>query len=290
MSETVKRTIIEGGMIRVIEEKILHQAPLEAALANIVTRTPAIVTNVPEGCKHFAVFPTPDGLEASVVIEEYPSVKNIVYHPRNGERKVYRVHMPFVYFTFRLLNPDQTGAGTWTLNDWRVFVAPHIVKGIDEPLLAVPLPNTSADGRTCEGNIEYMRSGSNELGDICRYIVNTFWTTTFNDHMGIRFPGGFKGFEEWQEAATKDPMQWKDWKKSWDTDAKTGTAFRTIFGSKVRFDDPIITDGMIPSIRAPYTYDQFDEWYKALPKMAQEKFAANVMGQQQFHIRVPERG
>lgn len=285
-TDSVRRTIIEGNIIKTVEERVIAQAPLEAALANIVTRTPAIVSNVPAGTRHLAVIPTPNGLDCFLVIEEYPQVRSIVYTSslNTDKRELYRLALPYVYFAFRLSNKDNLGNGPWAMEGWWVFMNDRPIYSKNDKVLPLALPNTYKDGRSCTGNLNYQASEDKSLGGIVRYIVNMYWSSAFSSHVEIPFANDYKTLKDWEEATIKDEGCWTGWSQ-WGRRATEGISLDELFSGSLRFDAPIETTGAIPQLKMPLTYAEMETWLEKMPEKERDKLTAMLVGPQTIIIK-----
>jgi len=116
------------------------------------------------------------------------------------------------------------------------------------------LPNVYADCRICFNNVHV---AARDLGGFIDGTINAFWTSDFNNHLDLRFPGRYRNFKDWEKAAKDAPNSWTTW--DWAGMGHKVT-LKDIMDKMPAWDAPIQVQGMIPEVKMPMTFEQITEW------------------------------
>lgn len=285
MTDRVQQVIIEGGLVKIVETSVVKQASIEDFLPLLTTRQPLHIPGLPANISHLGANPLPNGnTEVDVLIEHMPAMHHIAFQKgiigRNGHNPInnYRLAFPWVYFGFNMVSTDPALKGDWSCSNWTIWWSDKRITSLNDKVSIVSLPNCYGDGRICFGNLG--RAGTNSLADFVNGTVNTFWTSTFNEDLTIRYPGGYKSFEEWQTASA-NPEVWTTWEEL----KRPTKVLKDIFRQPVERFAPVIVPGTIPAVPMPLTFDSIQQWFALMGETEQQRMRDYVAGAGQYVMR-----
>ena len=281
-NETVTQVVMEGDLVRIIEVKTVKQANMADFLPLLQTRQPIHIPALPKNLSHLGANPMPNGdTEVDLVIEFLPQPRQITWHARdNDPTSTFRLAMPWTYFVFNMHTSDAALRTAWTCQNWKVFWTKKKVTSLTDNMMRVFLPNVYEDGRICFGNLG--RAGNTSLAEFVDATVNTFWISTFNNHLTVPLPGDYKNFDEWAADTAVTEACWEKWKML--DNKKVGTLQEILRGGRDRFA-PVIVEGTIPNVPMPLTFDAIDQWFALMDDNGKARMRDYVSGAGQYTLR-----
>ena len=274
--------VITGDVVIEYEKKEVRRTSLKAMLPFLTTRQPLHLWNAPRNLRGHFADPTPGGNHTKVwfLIEQEPAFHHITYRGYGENNGTHRLTFPWCYFLFECTSEDPNLVREWAIRDWSFFIAPRRVVGPDDYLYPPILPNTDQTGRICTGGTAVPNNV--DFGAKIDTQVNTFWTSTFNDHLGYNFPNNYKTYPEWVKAGEEDPSCWMNW-ENWNYTGPHRKKVKDAMALAPDRFDPLFVPGTIPAIPDPYVFTRIDDWLKSLSAQEQERmrdfFAEQPMGQ-----------
>lgn len=286
MTDRAQQIIIEGGLVKIVETNVVKQASLDDFLPLLTTRQPIHIPGLPANISHLGANPLPNGnTEVDILIENVPTLHHISFQKgiinRNGrhEEKNYRLAFPWVYFAFHMVTTDPALKGDWSCQNWTIWWSKNRVMSLNDRVNVVSLPNCYADGRICFGNLG--RAGNTSLADFVNGTVNMFWTSTFNEDLTIRYPGGYKDFDEWQSASAANPEVWTTW-----PELQSGTKnLKDVFRNAADRFAPVTVPGTIPQVPLPMTFNSIEQWFSLMSDTEKARMRDYVSGAGQYIMR-----
>jgi len=221
------RVVIEGGVVRHERVDIVSQAPLDSIAHYLVKPIATILPVLPANPVRYIQFDG-ESKRGLLLVEKAPGQRYIrVAHgeggryaedatrtdattPEGGRAGSWHVQFPWAYFAFPF-RVSVEGAGImhdFVIDNVLLYWARDQFRSPQDRLLPAPAPNVDTDGRICWGGT---RVTNNSLSERVDDYINSFSTTTFNDHLGHLTPFD-TSLTEWERQSPADnPMAWRDW-------------------------------------------------------------------------------
>lgn len=257
---------IQGDEVVVRRTEVLRKMKLAQLMPHLVQRAPVTLPNLPRT----AVFAHYDESQPNKKIvyflsEIAPGIKTITKENKlsGHNKRRYRLAMPWTYFWFVAV---QEGTRTnFTITDYRCFHSRKQYKDVATSEFFVAFcPNIYKDnGTICFGSTGAPVDTVDKQID---YIVNTWYTTEFNDHLDrsdMMWPFGGNSFKNWVERTSSDGTNaWLDFPE-WNSTRKKFT-IADLLGAGVARTDKMTSDVSIPEIPVPMTFGRAEEWLKSI--------------------------
>lgn len=266
---------IEGGVVRIIEKKIIAEKRLEDVLPGLEFRPPLMSPLLPRSCILFYWDETDPKKKMLIMLcEAMPGIKNIV---KEGYR--YKMAMPWAYFVFIATTAGDPNGKSWSVEKYKAFHARDRVTNLDSKMAVAFLPNVDENARICYGATATKEN--QPLADRIDTLVNEWYVTLFTDHLieGRRHPRPFgaTNWKPWVDATVEHgPTAYLKFPE-WNDPLCLRWTVRTAMGLK---DIPVemkemTAIGEIPEIPQPMTFGRAEEWAKNLaPEQRQRLLGA----------------
>ncbi len=286
------RVVIEGGLARHERIEVVSQVPLESIAQHMVKPMATVLPVLPANPVRYVQFDG-ESNRGLLLVEKKPSLSHIrVAHNGNvyeddagrndatttegGRAGSWRVQFPWQYFAFPFRVSVQ-GPGVlhdFVIDNTLLYWARDQFRSTDAKLYPAPTPNVDQDGRICWG---YTRQVNTSLSERIDDYINSFTTTTFNEHLGHVTPFGHS-LTEWERNSPADnPLAWRDW-PIWEERAH-------ITVTEIPHDEPATpipvarldpTYVALPPVPEQFTIARAREYLNDLPDAARQRFILAV--------------
>lgn len=274
-----QRIVIEGDVVRVIEETEVRVAALKDLMPHLERRLPVSVGPLPLGTLFLSY--DKDGKRFSIAIERPPILQTIRVHYKtnNGARDDTtrdRDNLGNASFTLPLPYSIWTFAGKIDNNNYlsvdsgSYWWSPRHIAAPEDELYAAIMPNIFAGGDICWGGTGATGNGFDRLGT----LVNEFLTTEFNDHLAPRFPPPYQSYTEWEAAGKVDPNCWRNW--DWARYDKA------TLKAQLAPDKPLANynfDFVIPAPPPSFTLERARDWIRRIPERDRSVMLAAIVAE-----------
>jgi hypothetical protein len=262
-----QKIVIEGGLVRVVNEEIQYSVSMADWLSKIERRIPIETPVLPVGTR--AVYWDQTSLEnqtLSVLIEVQPQIMRMDF---NGD--IIELSIPYTRFFFVAKTNDPTNNMAWRLQNYRVFWShKQYSNKNDRDMIPALLPNVYDDGRICFGS-----TGANadqSLADRLNQTVNEFFVSRFNRDLVIRRPNRARTWRLWQRMTISNPTGWMEWS---DWDPATGEHMRYSYGDLTgnmqdRFE-PMVAAEPIAPVPLGASFGRLREWIDTLDNSQRDR-------------------
>lgn len=280
---------IEGGIARVVDRRVVSQAPLEQLAPFLETRMPTILPILPDHTRVVAF--DPNTKKGILIVETVPFRQHVTCHVElhdynftsqddlnriantRDRRVVWNLQFPYQYhvYTFSLdTGPTGQGLQNFQLNEGKLLWRPTKMTKLDDGFWPAQLFNIDTNARICWG---YTQAETASLAQRIDDQVKSFQATIFNTHLGAKKPHNYSGYTAWEEASDKNPLCYLDWSNFKTNPMYTGT----------KLVESITNAGAIPanldnttSIIAPppdtFTLGKAREWMERIDPQQRKLF------------------
>ena len=283
----MQQIIIEGNSARLVEITPLATAPIEALAPFLETRLPFITPILPANTS--VLWYDPNTKAGAVVMESKPRVAPMRVHnklgrgaPADADRwdarqyAVFRLALPWVYFIFSF-EANHAGKENQLLSDFRILDT--FIYWTNTPIATAEshvwrpqIPNTFEDSRICWGSTE---GTTTSFGKRATDLVNNFFDTGFNDHVGFSYPHDYGSFTEWETASLDDPNVWMKW-RNWTAVTGRRTLAQTLPElAELQRAEPQ-TQWLIPEAPTQFTIERARQWAQAMNERDRRIFLAAI--------------
>jgi hypothetical protein len=280
----IEQIIIEGDEARVVRVETVSRSLLKNLGPHLTTQQPVTLPIMPQNPVRFAFFDGEQG-DAVFLVETSPRrawmqmihERRDTNHPEDHRRAdpadgVARFHvaLPWQYFAFYVkIKPRPDGSFTdFTIANSRLFWAKDAIRALTDKLVVAPCPNVDTDGRICWGSTAVPET---HLSARIDGLVNAFWTTQFNEHLGHNTP--FRGsMTEWEKHSEgiAPHRAWPIWDTIRSLTAKDVIEALRAGGATNPADlDPSYM--VVPELPQNFTVARAREWVEQLPEGARRR-------------------
>lgn len=287
-----RRIIIEGQMVRLVEEAIVGETTLNDLRPLLATRAPTIFPVQPDHTR-IAAF-NPEKKKGIIIIELLPARHNLrVFYDRgeigctprdygradDQQRANFNIQLPYQYFvyTYELetrgdLNYDGQIAD-FTLNRGDLYWRKEPLTGITDLLIPAQIWNVR-NAQICWG---YQRHDTQTLAQRIDDMVKNFPFTDFTAHYGSPVPNGYDDYTAWEEASEGNPFVFRDW-TDFDTAYGHGLTVKSLIDRAIENTDEVLladttrTFDAIPEPPPMFTIGRAIDWFENLPENLRPRF------------------
>ncbi len=266
---------IKGDLVEEVEEAVMSSVALRDFLP-LIERRPAIYSPIlPSNTR--AVYwdsSNKDHQKLLFLIEREPQIIHMPHHARDAERaKIYKLSIPWSQFFFAAETNNPLKPGSYGLTQYKVFWTKERMTD-PKMLTMIPamVPNIYDDGRICFGNTAV--DVNQHFSDRMDATVNNFYVNDFNNHLAIKYPNNWRGWNEWVKMTEENPMGWMDWPDwdglhphkmySWETLTQAAIPAR---------DELVISPETIPPLNRGATWGAANEWWLTLTNNQRARLA-----------------
>jgi len=153
------------------------------------------------------------------------------------------------------------------MDDYRVFWSKNRYNDPNATdCIRALLPNVYNDGRICFGSTgaDANQSIANRLDQ----TVNEFFSSEFNNDLGVAYPNEWRGYRAWVAATAKDPMGWMSWPDLGpDQTNWTKYSWNSIIGewnTVPTRDIPVAVPDPIPPLALNASFGRIEQWLDSL--------------------------
>ncbi len=289
---TTETIVMEGDMVRVLEQRVVREVRLQDLMPHIEHRPPVTLGLLPKT----AIFAhwdesNPKKKTAQIFAERVAGMHQCSYNQRK-----YNISIPWTYFLFDFeTSGDPMEGRNWMHTNTRLYWAKEQVTKITDPLMTALVPNVDNRGQICWGSTGV--DGTLPLGIRVDRTVEEFYRTEFTHSNGAGSP--------WQSETGQD--DWKMWEAKsklnpaafleipeWDPKNKLKggyanpvayTTVAKVLGTLGDRSAPIQVGGRVPEMISPMTFGRAEEWLRKLSNLERTQI---VTGMRNLAIEAPE--
>lgn len=211
------KIVIEGNLMRHIRTSVISEAPLDSISEHLITRLPTIFPVLPSAGPTRYIGFDPNTQRGMMIVEIPPRTRSInVAHSGDRYREDaaanktgWRVTFPFTYFVFPFHTMELTGGRIreFTIGNTGLFWRKETFRNADADFFHIAaVPNVDTGGGICWGSTITPQGSLSEHIDA---MINTFFTSTFNQDLGHRTPFG-TSLTQW-EKDSEQPLNYLNW-------------------------------------------------------------------------------
>lgn len=215
MSQLTKYLKMEGGSIRLIEERVVEESSSEEWLEVMKSQSSISTGLMPRDCIfHFRAPADGNGKVRSVyVLEKEPKIIQITFKKggrgSDSQIKRYRISLPFCLFFIPVIQG--------IAQELYVCCSKKKIVTVNDEVFVLPLPNMydGGHGQLCTGGSGGMKMPKGKPLHIgLNSLVKDFFTSEFNRDLSFELPGIFANvdpnnnpdFTKWEELTKENPL------------------------------------------------------------------------------------
>lgn len=286
MTEQIEQIIIEGDKATLVRHEIVTETLLANLAPHLFVEKPVSMPMLPQNPVRFSHFDGTAG-KGVFLIETYPrrTWMRMIHDRGEGDFPddearetdengiaVFNVHIPWQYFAFPVTFTRNAEGQLidFTVHRSRLYWAKKAIHTVDDELFIAPAPNVDELGYICWGGTG---ADTTHLHGRMDHLVNNFWSTVFNEHLGHQTPFG-GSLTEWEanSEGIEPHLQW-DW---WDSRRARKITVKDVMitahdGTEINLAslDPSWTN--MPDLPQNATVGRFREWIDSLPEGARRR-------------------
>lgn len=283
----VDKVEIEGSVIRHIRTTVMSEAPLSEVQPRLVTRLATVFPVLPSAAPTRYLEFDPNTGRGILITEQAPQLRRIRVRHTRGRDAVYRddaareadsdgasawnVMFPYTYFVFPFRMTEQTAGrlSSFTIDGTMLLFRRDPFRSQEDTFWNARTPNVDNGGGICWGGTLSPQPSFSAHID---YMINTFYTSTFNQDLGHHTPFN-NSLTEWE--AHSGPLDYLTW-PMWDgPGAQNINAIRAylVGGQPV----PNIAElnpafVALPELPQNFTVLRAQQWLNSLPEGARRRF------------------
>jgi hypothetical protein len=193
-----EKIIFDGGICKVIEEKVLFHCTTEDMLDQYRAKIPIKTRLMPNNTVYYE---RRENMTSVYVIGYTPRLMRVKWKENNNV-DIYRVSMPFLYYAISC--KEENGLVKYIFP----CCTTKQISSLKDEVFAAPIPNIHGNGQKnlCTGEIRYDVSW-----DITRkvnHLMNEIYSSTWNQDLSFEFPAGIRGFKDWNEKSMQNGLLW----------------------------------------------------------------------------------
>lgn len=286
MAQTIE---IDGGIARVIERRIVAQAPLDQLAPFLEVRLPTILPVLPDHTRLIAF--DPNTKKGVLMVETIPFRQWVTCHADPNDynfapddqdrlraakdhRAAWNVLFPYQYHAYDFLldtGPSGVGVQNFQLNAGFLYWRPTKFTKLEDELWPAQLFNIDTNARICWG---YTQAETASLAQRIDDQVKSFQATIFNTHLGAKKPVSYGSYVEWEKAADKNPLDFLNWpefkKKGITTGKKLVEQISALGAVPADLDN---TTSIIPPPPDTFTIGKAVDWFNRIDPQQRKLFA-----------------
>ena len=196
----MERIIFEGGVCKVVDEKLLYETTTEAMMDQYKSRMPIKTKICPRGMIYYE---KKESNFAVYVVEKTPRLTRFKW--REGDTvEVYRLSMPFIYFMV------VANESSKVIKDVFPFSTKKPIEAMEDEVFVAPLPNIYDGGQTrfCLGEVKH--NVTDPLYKSINTVLDGIYSSNWNKDLSFSFPEKITSFKEWHEKSVRNGLFWND--------------------------------------------------------------------------------